>query len=267
MPLPDAAPADLLAAFLAAHAAGDALPAGLYARGEELHARLAADPPASADWGRFLVAMGHLAAERLGDDRAAGLWFQQAVQQFARHGEAEAAVAAGLGQGVIQERRGAVHLARAAYTAAATLAARHAITVPAGLLAVAAAVRLHFAEHGSLRPDLHSQLKQAWLGWLWLRRRDPAAAAQADGELGRLICALLLPEDDPTRLAEAWRDLAPHAITAPDGAWNDGDPECLDALYGAAAEAADRHLTDETAQPGQPYRLLREALARAGAAG
>ena len=75
-------------------------------------------------------------------------------------------------------------------------------------------------------------------------------------ELGRQLCALLLPEDDPTRLAETWRAWPPHAL---DG-WRDGDPACLRALYALAAAAADRHLADEGG--GEPYRLLAAAAAR-----
>ena len=62
MPLPAAEQAALLEAFLLVQAPRSALPVQLYARGEELYHRLAAAPPRLATWGRFLVALGTLAA-------------------------------------------------------------------------------------------------------------------------------------------------------------------------------------------------------------
>ena len=103
--LPDADPAPLLDAFLAAHAQGGVATV-LYARGEELHRRLANDPPALPAWGRFLVAMGELAAERFDDPTTASRYFLAALQGVDRHGDHEAAVTAGYDQGVLAERLG-----------------------------------------------------------------------------------------------------------------------------------------------------------------
>jgi hypothetical protein len=264
MLLPDAPAGDLLEAFLAAHAQGGAMPAALYARGEELHRRLAADPPALPAWGRFLVAMGELAAERLDDATAASGYFLAALRGADRHGDHEAAVTAGYDQGVLNERRGNALHARAAYRAAAGEGFRLGAIAPNTLRAAAAAVRLHFAEHGHTG-EATPLAKQAWLGWLWLRRHHPERLDDAlVEELGRQLCALLLPEDDPGRLAAAWRAWAPAQIATGEGWWRDGESACLDELFAAAAEAADRHLGDEGGEPGAPYRLLRGAAQRLG---
>lgn len=260
--LPDADPAQLLDAFLAAHAQGGVATV-LYARGEELHRRLAGAPPALPAWGRFLVAMGELAAERFDDPATASRYFLAALQGVHQHGDHEAAVTAGYDQGVLAERLGRGPQARAAYRAAAGEGFRVGCLTANTLRAAAAAVRLHFAEYGDLR-EVAALAKQGWLGWLWLRTADPAALdADLEHELGRQLAALLLPEDDPGLLAAAWRAWAPGALALPDGGrWRDDDPRCLDALFAAAAEAADRHLADEGPQPGAPYRLLRSALER-----
>jgi hypothetical protein len=261
--LPDAAPVDLLNAFLAAHAKVEAVPAALFARGEELYRQLAADPPAAPAWGRFLVALGQLAAEHLDDPQAASRYFLQALQGVGRHGDHEAAVTAGYDQGVLQERRRHQAHALAAYRAAAMEGFRCGVVVANTLRAAAAAVRLRFAEDGELRQEA-PLAKQAWLGWLWLRRNDPQQLDEAlVEELARQLAALLLPEDDPGLLMAAWRAWAPSALLLPDGSpWRDDDPACRDELFAAAAEAADRHLADETADPGAPYRLLRAAARR-----
>lgn len=261
--LPDADPLDLLNAFLLAHAKVEAVPAMLYVRGEELYQRLKDDPPAHPLWGRFLVAMGQLAAEAMDDSTAASRYFLHALQGVARHGDHEAAVTAGYNQGVLQERRRHLAHALAAYRAAAGEGFRCGAVNANTLRAATAAVRLRFAEDGDLG-DIAPLAKQAWLGWLWLRQSD---AAQLDDalveELSRQLAALLLPEDDPGLLMAAWRSWAPASVPLPDGGtWTDADPRCRDALFAAAAEAADRHLTDESPDPGAPYRLLRAAARR-----
>ena len=261
--LPNADPVDLLSAFLAAHAKVEAVPAMLYVRGEELYRTLAADPPAHPAWGRFLVALGQLAAEQMDDAAAASRFFLQALQGVARHGDHEAAVTAGYNQGVLQERRRHLAHALAAYRAAAGEGFRCGAVTANTLRAASAAVRLRFAEDGDLG-DLAPLAKQAWLGWLWLRGND---ADQLDPplveELTRSLAALLLPEDDPGQLMAAWRAWAPTQLLLPDGShWQDGAPACRDALFAAAAEAADAHLRDESPDPGAPYRLLRAAARR-----
>lgn len=263
--LPDSNPLSLLEAFLLAHAKVEAVPAMLYVRGEELYQRLKDDPPAHPLWGRFLVAMGQLAAEAMDDSAAASRYFLHALQGVAKHGDHEAAVTAGYNQGVLQERRRHLAHALAAYRAAASEGFRCGAVNANTLRAATAAVRLRFAEDGDLG-DVAPLAKQAWLGWLWLLQND---AAQLDDalveELSRQLAALLLPEDDPGRLMTAWRSWAPASVALPDGGtWTDGDPRCRDALFAAAAEAADRHLADESPDPGAPYRLLRAAARRQG---
>ncbi len=268
--LPDADPAALLDAFLNAHASDTAVPLTLFTRGEELHARLNAGAPKLKTWGRFLVAMGELASTHLHDDAAASRYFLQALTSADQHGDHEAAVSAGYNQGVLQERRGARPHALAAYRTAAAegfrLRALHANT----LRAACAAVRVAFAENADHDHDgdpldavSATLAKQAWLGWLWLRRHEPDSldAALVD-ELGRQLCALLLPEDDPTLLAERWRAWPPHALASPDGDWCDDQPATLHDLFTVAASAADAHLTQEGPDPGAPYRALVAAAAR-----
>ncbi len=261
--LPDADPIDLLDAFLLAHAKVEAVPAMLYVRGEELYHRLSGNPPAHPSWGRFLVALGHLAADHLDDSAAASRYFLQALQGVAKHGDHEAAVTAGYNQGVLQERRRHLAHALAAYRAAASEGFRCGAVNANTLRAATAAVRLRFAEDGDLG-DVAPLAKQAWLGWMWLRLTDPAQLDDAlVEELSRQLAALLLPEDDPGRLMAAWRSWAPTHVALPDGgSWSDADPQCRDTLFAAAAEAADAHLREESADPGAPYRLLRAAARR-----
>lgn len=262
--LPDAEPAQLLDSFLAAYAQGGVATV-LYARGEELHRRLAAAPPALPTWGRFLVALGELAAERFDDPTTASRHFLAALQGVHHHGDHESAVTAGYNQGVLAERLGRGPQARAAYRAAANEGLRVGCLTANTLRAGAAATRLFFAEYGELH-EVTVLAKQTWLGWLWLRVHDPARLdAELEHELGRQLAALLLPEDDPTLLAAAWRAWLPGALALADGGrWNDNDVRCLGALFAVAAEAADRHLSDEGPDPGGPYRLLGNALRRSG---
>ncbi len=244
-----------LDAFLHAHASTTAIPATLYAGGETLWEQFHADPPAEARWGRFLVAMGEVAAERLGDDGAAALWFRRCLDAEASHRDAESCVAAGYGQGVLWERAGDPARALPAYRAAAGEGFRCAVIRPATLRAAAAAVRLAFDRAGRLSNAEFALAKQAWLGWTWLHHHEPAGVDPGLAEeLGRQLCAFLLPEDDPTQLAAAWRFLPPAELAG----WCDDDPRCLHALYILAAEAADRLLADEGG--GEPYRLLATAV-------
>lgn len=248
-------------AFLQAHALAAGAPAGLYARGEELWRDLAGAPPATPEWGRLLVALGELAAERLGDDRAAATWFRRCLDAEPLHRDAEACVAAGFGQGVLWERAGDPARALPAYRAAAGEGFRCAVIAPATLRAACATVRLGFQRNGRLGDPEAGLAKQSWLGWTWLQQHRPDAIdAPLRDELGRQLCAFLLPEDDPASLAGAWRGWAPHAIATPSGPWSDGDRACLRALFACAAAAADHHLADEAPAPGSPYRLLGAAL-------
>lgn len=260
--MPDDA-ARALDAFLAAHAQQQTVPVHLYAQGEALHQRLSSAPPALPAWGRFLVAMGELASTHLGDDAAASRYFLAALTGAARHGDHEAAVTAGYDQGVLQERRGAVAMALAAYRAAATEGFRLGVLVPNTLRAAAAAVRLGYASTGTLEPRDAALAKSAWLGWTWLRHHTPDRLdAPLMTELGRQLCAFLLPEDDPAQLTTAWRAWPPHALGTGDGDWRDDQPQTLIGLFAIAAHSADQHLRDEGADPGAPYRLLGSALAR-----
>ena len=249
--------------FLAAHALGAALPAGLFARGEALHDRLRAAPPADPRWGRFLVALGHLAADKLDDPQVASRFFLAALQTADHHGDHEAAVTAGYDLGVLQERRGAEVQARAAYTAAAREGFRLGCLTANTMRSAAAAVRLSFADQGTLDEQSAPLAKQAWLCWLWLRRHAPEQLdRELEGELGRQLCALLLPEDDPWNLAARWRTWRPNLLPAPDAPWRDSDPACLYELFAAAAAAADLHLAGEGPDPGSPYRQLAAAAVR-----
>jgi hypothetical protein len=266
---PDACPAGVrhrrsgviaqLDAFLAAHASTIALAPVLYARGEALWDQLRASPPDDARWGRFLAAMGEVAAERLGDDRAAAAWFRRCLDAEPAHRDAEACVAAGHGQAVLWERAGEALRALPAYRAAASEGLRCAAIAPVTVRAACSAVRLGFDRTGRLDEGDARLAKQAWLAWTWLAERRPDALASVGDDPGRLLCALLLPEDDPAALAGRWRSWPPHAIDAPDGAWRDGDRACLRGLFTLAAAAADRHLADEGPEPGAPYRLLAAA--------
>lgn len=243
-----------LDAFLAAHASATALATQLYAGGERLWEQLRAAPPADPRWGRFLVAMGEVAAERLGDDAAAAGWFRRCLDAEPLHREAEACVAAGHGQGVLWERAGDPARALPAYRAAAAEGFRLGVVRPATLRAAAAAVRLAFARAQRLTEADLVLAKQAVLGWTWLLVHEPAAIdAMLADELGRQLCAFILP-DDPTRLAAVWRSLPPQAL----GDWRGDDPRCLRALFTVAASAADRFLADEGG--GDGYRLLAGAI-------
>jgi hypothetical protein len=255
--------AEALDAFLTAHAARQSVHAVLYAGGERLWESLRADPPSDARWGRFLVAMGEVAAERLHDDGAAARWFRRCLDAEPVHRDAESCVAAGYGQGVLWERSGDALRALPAYRAAAAEGFRCAVIAPATLRAAGAAVRVAFQRSERLTAEDAALAKQMWLAWTWLQVHAPETIDPplAD-ELGRQLCAFLLPEDDPVRLAGIWRTWQPHQIATLHGGWSDGEGRCLQALFKLAAGAADRFLADEGAEPGLPYRLLAEAAGR-----
>lgn len=254
---------DGLDAFLSAHAARQTVHAVLYAGGEGLWEAHRAAPPADPRWGRFLAAMGEVAAERLHDDAAAARWFRRCLDAEPVHRDAESCVAAGHGQGVLWERAGDNLRALPAYRAAAAEGFRCAVIAPATLRAAGSAVRLAFQRAERLDDETAALAKRMWLAWTWLQLSSPEMVDDdLEAELGRQLCAFLLPEDDPARLAGLWRAWAPHAIDTPQGAWRDGDGRCLQALFGLAAAAADRFLADEGAEPGRPYRLLAGAAAR-----
>ena len=263
MALPDADPLALLDAFLQVHAQRSAAPVQLYAHGEELYLKLAAAPPAHPQWGRFLVALGSMAADDFDDAAAASRYFLSCLQGVDRHGDHEAAVTAGYDQGVLQERRRNPTHARAAYRAAASEGFRlHCITANTVRAAVGA-VRLYFAEYETLDEQHRTLVKQAWLAWLWLRIAQPEQLDRELGrELGRQLCALLLPEDHPEELAARWRAWAPDNLETPTGPWRDRQAACLTELFAVAAEAAHEHLGDEGPDPAAPYRLLWEASKR-----
>jgi hypothetical protein len=251
---------DELDVFLRAHASDTTLAAVLYAGGEALWRQLHPVPPADRSWGRFLVAMGEVAAERLGDDAAAALWFRRCLEAEPVHRDAEACVAAGYGQGVLWERSGDPGRALPAYRAAAAEGFRCGTIVPATLRAAVAAVRLGFQRAQALGEADAALAKQAWLGWTWLHLHDPAVLDPGlVEELARQMCAFLLPEDDPTALAGRWRGWPPHAL----GIWRDADPGCLVALYGCAAAASRRFGANLAEADG--YGLLAVAATTAAA--
>lgn len=265
MALPDADPLALLTAFLQVHAQHSAVPVQLYARGEELYQRFADTPPAIPEWGRFLVALGSIAANELDDASAASRYFLTCLHSAEVHGDHEAAVTAGYNQGVLQERRHNPTHARAAYRAAASEGFRLHVVTAATIRSAAAAVRLWFAEYEQLDAPHQTLAKQAWLGWLWLRITQPEQLdRELIRELGRQFCALLLPEDDPAQLASLWRAWTPSHLDTPNGPWHDSQPACLRELFATAAESAAEHLGDEGPDPAAPYRLMHAAAKRQG---
>jgi len=264
-PLPDDAdPGDLLAAYLTVHAQGAPVPAVLYARGEALHQRLVATPPASVAWGRFLVAQGQLAAEALGDDQAASRYFLAALTSVAVHNDHEVGVAAGYNQGVLHERRGGhrgLGKALHAYRAAASEGLRLGVLAPCTIQAALAVERLTVAGGGRLEPGDAGLLKLAWMAWLHLRRASAVLDAELRADLERSLAAYLLPDhgDEVPGLEQAWTAWPPHQLTVAGDAWNDHHPAVIAGLYAAAADAA-AHLADAGADPGTAYRAQAERL-------
>jgi hypothetical protein len=250
----DPPPERQLDAFLAAHALG-APAAMLYGRGEALHAACAANPPAVPAWGRFLVALGALAAEGLGDDAAAGRWFQAALSGTPRHGDGEAAITAGYNLGVLHERRQRPALAVAGYRAAIDVAVQHALAVPAALRAVAA-LAYQLGDDDLTAADAR-RFKLGWLLWFRLEHDQPTTIdAGLRNDLERTLAVRLLDPEHPDALAAEFRAWPGDRL---DDGWRDGDAPVLTALYRHAAAAADTHLG---ADAGAPWRLLGAALAR-----
>jgi hypothetical protein len=257
----DAEPAALLAAYLTAHAQEGPVAAALFAKGEAVYRRLQAAPPPSADWGRFLVAQGELAAERLGDDASASRYFLAALESVRVHGDAEVAVTAGYDQAVLIERGGDQQRALTAYRTAADEGLRIGALHRATLAAAFAAIRLDWDRRQALDAPMRLRLKTAWLAWLWLRR---AQVEPLPGELAsearRTLAAFLLPEDDQSTLLTIWTGLPPNRIDTPAGEWRDDDPACLNELVLCAIEAAEEFLREETPEPAAPYRALLASL-------
>lgn len=255
--MPDAAPDALLTAFLTVHAQGAPLPAALYGKGEALWRDWREKPPHGPLWGRFLVALGELAAEHLHDERAAFGHFQAALARAQATGDAEVGAAAAFNLGVMAERKQDLTRARQIYREATSAVARHgddAWNAPA-LRCVDGLARLAIHLDDRLDPAEAALLKQAWLAWL--SGGVDGIDADLDDRLTRTLAALLLPEDDPTQLAARWRAWPPHAL----GDHRDDSPTCLLALYDAAIRAAERHLSDEE-DAAAPYRALKAAALR-----
>ncbi|MEK7414595.1 MAG: hypothetical protein AAB263_14875, partial [Planctomycetota bacterium] len=191
----------------------------------------------------------------------AALWFRRCLDAEGVHRDAEACTAAGFGQGVLWERQEHTDRAYAAYAAAASEGFRCAVIAPVTLRAAVAAVRLGFARADMLTASDAVLAKQAWLSWTWLSLNDrDAVEAELGSELGRQLCALLLPDDDPALLAGVWRSWSPASIATSSGVWRDNDPACLRALFTVAAVAADTFLVNENPSLGDAYRLLATAV-------
>lgn len=232
-------PLDLLDAFLAAHAGGLAVPIDLYLRGQGLHDHLTNRPPGDPRWGRFLVALGTLAAEHLADNGAAEAHFRRALADLPYHGDGESAITAGYDLGVLRRRAGDAIGARQAWMAAARAGLRQGVLCANLLRAALAALDMALDDGHDPDPDTRALAKQTWLAWLWLRRQADDASIDsglADG-LRRTLAVLLLPED-PLTLAASWRTWMPALVPTPTGVWRDSDPSCLAELFSAAAEAA-----------------------------
>jgi hypothetical protein len=245
-----------LQAFLTVHARGAPLPAALYAKGETLWRELRETPPTSSDWGRFLVALGELAAEHLHDQRAAYGHFQAALASVAVHGDSEVGTAAAYNLGVLLERRQDFARARQAYAIAGASAARAGSWSTSTLRCAEGAARLAIHVDDALHADEAALLKQAWLAWFsGVEGLDP----DLDDRLLRTLAAVLLPEEDPATLFSVWRNWPPDRI---DDDRRDDDPRCLLALARAAVRAAERHLCDEPGDAAGPYRVLCAALER-----
>lgn len=254
--MPDATPDAQLTAFLTVHAQGAPLPVALYGKGEVLWRDLRETPPPGPLWGRFLVALGELAAEHVHDERAAFGHFQAALAHAQATSDAEVGAAAAFNLGVMAERKQDLPRAHRIYLEATAAVARHGTWSAPALRCAEGLARLAIDRTDTLDPTTEAPLlKQAWLAWL----QGPIEGIDADldDRLTRTIAALLLPEDDPTQLAARWRAWPPHAL----GPYRDDSPECLLALYDAAIRAAERHLVDED-DAAAPYRALRAAAAR-----
>jgi hypothetical protein len=260
--LDQADPSEVLAAYLRVHAQGAPVPSVLFARGEAVYERLRKHPPATADWGRFLVAQGALAAEHSDDRERASRYFRAALESVATHGDNDVAVTAAYNQGVILEREVKLTHAATAYRTAANEGFRLKVATASTLRAALASIRLLWSDdqNRDLSNADRGLLKQTWLLWLWLRFNKENLPNDLVSELRRSLAAFLLPEDDPTSMAAHWRALPPHRLEFAE--WSDGDKLCLVELYRAAVEAAEEHLRDGQPDPSHPYRVLLQAVVR-----
>ncbi len=255
--MPDATSDAQLTAFLTVHAQGAPLPAALYGKGEVLWRDLRETPPPGPLWGRFLVALGELAAEHLHDERAAYGHFHAALTHAQATADAEVGAAAAFNLGVMAERKQDLPRAHRIYLEATAAVARHGTWTAPALRCAEGLARLAIDRTDTLDRVTEAPLvKQAWLAWL-LGGPIDGLDADLDDRLTRTIAALLLPEDDPTQLATRWRAWPPHTL----GPHRDDSPECLLALYAAAIRAAERHLSDE-GDAAAPYRALLAAAQR-----
>ncbi len=234
---------------------GAPVPVALYAQGETVWRDLRESPPAGAAWGRFLVAMGELAADHVHDARAAFTLLHAALERAQATADAEVGAAAAFNLGVLAERKQDLARARQIYREGAEAVARHGTWTAPALRCVErlVSVALHLDDQLS-RPE-QALLKQAWLAWF---AGVDGVNAELDDRLLRTVAACLLPEDDPAALAERWRTWPPHVL---DDQFRDDTPACLLALYAAAIRAAESHLSDEPAAA-EPYRVLYAAALR-----
>lgn len=257
-------PLALLTAFLTVHAQGAPLPAALYAKGDALWQDLREHPPVSPLWGRFLVAMGELAINHLEDGRAAFGFFQSALLSVRDHGDAEVGATAGYNLAAMTERRGDSAKARTAYRETAHSASQAGSWCLAAIAASEAAARLAIERDDALVPEEAGLLKQAWMAWFSgpPSGTGPALPADLTDRLQRSLAALLLPEDDPSLLAEHWCRWPPHTCHLGDTTLHDHDPALITALYNQAILAAENYLHDEPSNSPAAYRLLQQAHQR-----
>lgn len=248
-------PEAVLNAFLSVHAQGAPVPPALYAQGEAVWRDLRETPPPGPVWGRFLVAMGELAADHVHDARAAFTLLHAALERAQATADAEVGAAAAFNLGVLAERKQDLARARLIYREGAEAVARHGTWTAPALRCVERLVSVALHLEDRLSKAEQTLLKQAWLAWF---AGVDDVDAELDSRLLRTLAACLLPEDDPTALAERWRAWPPHAL---DDQRRDDAPTCLLALYAAAIRAAEMHLSDEPFAA-EPYRALHAAALR-----
>lgn len=238
-----------LQAFLTVHAQGAPLPAALYAKGEAVWRDLREHPPAGPDWGRFLVAMGQLAADHLHDERAAFTWFRSALEHTRHHGDAEVVCAATYDLAVLLERKGSLDQARSACRQAAQQAAGAGAWSAATLRCIESLVRLGVEAGAEPEAGDLGLLKQAWN--VWLGGNIDGIDADLAVRLRRTLAAFLVT-DDPTLLLERWQTWEPADATVQPAT-----------LIAACAEAVREHCADEGDLIGA-YALFAEAARRSG---
>lgn len=238
-----------LQAFLTVHAQGAPLPAALYAKGEVVWRDLRDQPPAGPDWGRFLVAMGQLAADHLHDERAAFSWFRSALEHTRHHGDAEVVCAATYDLAVLLERKGNLDQARSACRQAAQQAAGADTWSAATLRCIESLVRIGVESGAEPEAGDLGLLKQAWA--VWLGGDVDGIDADLATRLRRTLAAFLVT-DDPTLLLERWLSWEPTGISIPPMA-----------LITACADAVREHCADEPDLV-QHYALFAQAAQRSG---